>query len=108
MQKIFSIFLAICFTLLAIAPTADASVRIRRGRLAPPVNTTYNPYVGYYQNPQVNQPFYQPPQVNQNTSTSTYYFSPVFIQGYTYYSTPTPGYYLYSTSPVSSTANIQE
>ncbi len=101
MKKIFSVFLAICFILLAVIPTADASTRIRRGRLAPSVNTPYNPY-GVY------QPVYQSPQISQNTSTSTYYFSPTYIQGYTYYSTPTPGYYLYSTTPVSSTANIQE
>ena len=96
----------ISFTI--IAPSADAAVRVRRDRQAA-ANAVYVPY---YQGSQVYQPFqnsyYQPTyQPYQNQNTNTYYFSPNYISGYTYYSTPTPGYYLYTNTPVT-TNNISQ
>ncbi len=99
MKKILSIFLSICFILISITPVVDASVRIRKWRLNQ-LNTDYAPYYQPVQN-------YTYQQINQNPG-NTYYFSPNYVSGYTYYSWPTPGYYLYSTNPVNTVVNIQE
>ncbi len=100
MQKYFSLLALLCITMASLAPTADASVRLRKSRFAP-VAPVYNPY---YPQP-VYQNVYQPTYQN---STNTYYYSPNSLPGYTYYSSPTPGYYLYTSSPVTTTSDIQQ
>lgn len=103
-MKKFLSFIISCVLLFAlIAPVADASVRIRKGRTVP-VYAPYTPYTPYYgAQPVYQSPYYQTtPQVYPTSVGSTYYYSPNYVQGYTYYSTPTPGYYYYSNIPTTS------
>ena len=108
MQKIISFLIAICFLFVTMAPVADASVRIRKGRNTPV--TLYHQQAPAYQAPYYQAPVYQTPyrqstiyqspvQITHTSAGSTYYYSPNYVQGYTYYSTPTPGYYYYSGIP---------
>lgn len=112
MQKIISFLIAICFLFVTMAPVADASVRIRKGR-----NTPVTPYhqqapayqAPYYQAPVYQAPYHQstiyqsPVQITHTSAGSTYYYSPNYVAGYTYYSTPTPGYYYYNNIPTAPT-----
>lgn len=88
MKKISSVFLSICIIFITFIPVADASVRIRNWRLNQS-NTIQTPYHQQYQT-------YNQSQIYQNGGNS-YYFSPNYVSGYTYYSYPTPWYYLYNT-----------
>lgn len=90
MKKFLSVFLSICLVYITIIPAADASLRIRKWRLNQSNNTQNFNYQSYQT--------YNHPQVYQN-SGNTYYFSPNYISGYTYYSYPTPWYYLYNINP---------
>ncbi len=103
MKKILSTLVLAVVFFTTVLPSADAAVRVRRDRVAL-ANAVYVPY---YQAPQIYQPTqsYYP---NTNSNTNTYYFSPNYIQGYTYYSTPTPGYYLYNSNAVNTYNTISE
>jgi hypothetical protein len=96
MKKTLVSILSIVFLFVTIAPIADASSRVRRTLR----NTQVTPYNSYSQVPVYQSPYYQPPaQVYPTSAGSTYYYSPNYVQGYTYYSTPTPGYYYYNGIP---------
>lgn len=99
MKKIISFLIATCLMFVMVAPMADASTRVIRKKRNAQTNSVYAPY--YYQAPQVYQPSqaYQPTQVYKTSIGDTYYYSPTYVQGYTYYSVPTPGYYYYSSIP---------
>ena len=62
MQKLFSIFLVICLIFVTLAPSVDANIRIRKGRLNQ-INNIYAPYyqLPYYQT-QINNQITQVPQ----------------------------------------------
>lgn len=101
MQKIISILISICLLFVTIAPVADASVRIRKGRN---MQTTTPYYQTPYHAPYYPSQIYQAPvQVTHMSVGSTYYYSPSYVAGYTYYATPTPGYYYYTNIPTQST-----
>ena len=105
MKKFISLILAIGFIFSLLVPVADASIRIRRSALNQP-NTVYVPYYPQQQTYQQSYQNYVVPQQYQ-TAGNTYYFSPIYVSGYTFYSTPTPGYYLYNSNPTT-TSNIQQ
>lgn len=112
MRKLFS-FLIIClFGMTILLPSVDASVRIRTRTPSYQANTHYyqttQNYNSAYYKPHQNQSvvYYGNPYTVQNwTTTRTYYFSSTYLQWYTYYSTPTPGYYYYL--PVTNNGIIQ-
>lgn len=80
--------------------SVDASSRVRRSNPAR-LATTQN-----YVVPVINQNVYYygtPYTINNGWVVQTYYYSPTYIQWYTYYYTPKPGYYYYvdnTTTPV--------
>lgn len=96
-------FLAIFFVLLLNASiaiqTVEANTRIRKNTPARAVTTQY-----HVATPVI---YHTLPHVSTNISTQTYHYSPVYIQGYTYYSTPVPGYYYYPATRNSNTTYIQ-
>ena len=114
MQKIISILISICLLFVTLAPVADASVRIRKGRNTQttpyyPSPVYQSPYHSQYQAPAYQNPYYQVPiyqipvQVTHTSVGSTYYYSANYVAGYTYYSVPTPGYYYYTNIPQATT-----
>jgi hypothetical protein len=89
MKQMISFLLCVTSAALMLAPVADASVRVR--------NTTRSTY-------QMPVRYWTPPATT--IPTNSYSFSPNYISGYTYYSSPTPGYYLYTSGPVSYTTSV--
>ena len=108
MKKIISFLIASILLFTQLIPLADAATRVIRKTRNTQVNSVYNPYYQtpyYYPVTQTsNQPIqmYQNPQIYATSAGSTYYYSPTYVQGYTYYSVPTPGYYYYSSVPAQS------
>lgn len=94
MKKIISFLLCIVSLILILSPAADASVRVRG---------SYRPG---YQAPLSNQYWINPAIVP--APSNSYYYSPNYISGYTYYSSPTPGYYLYTSNPISTVSNVSQ
>ena len=112
MQKIISILISICLLFVTMAPVADASIRIRKGhntqspyyQQTPTSQSPYYQQTSTYHNPYYQAPIYQTPvQVTHTSVGSTYYYSQNYVSGYTYYSTPTPGYYYYNNIPTQTT-----
>ena len=93
MRKNISLFLVWLLALGVTLSSVDATSSRMRTRNPAQYNTA--PY--YVAPVQTTQPVYygNPYITNNGTSSQTYYYSQTYIQWYTYYSTPTPGYYYY-------------
>lgn len=91
MRKILALLALLSILFPLFVQTADAATRIRTRN---PARYTTTPT--YYVPAPVQPVYYGTPYTTYNgVTTQTYYFSPTYIQGYTYSSTPTPGYYYY-------------
>ncbi|MFZ2255469.1 MAG: hypothetical protein WAW59_04225 [Patescibacteria group bacterium] len=91
MKNFLALFTSVLLLSGIMIQTAEGATRIRTKN---PAQYTTSPY--YAPAPVVHPVYYgNPYTVNNGATTQTYYFSPTYIQGYTYYSTPTPGYYYY-------------
>lgn len=97
MRKFLSLLLVSVFAMTTLFPAVDASVRIRTRTPAYQTTNTYYQNIQPYNTLQnTSVVYYGSPYTIQNGNTTrTYYYSPTYLQGYTYYSTPTPGYYYY-------------
>lgn len=90
MKKILALLVFFFMFSSILIQTADASTRIRKKTPA-----RYTANQNYYI-PAPSPVYYGTPYTTYNgVTTQTYYFSQTYIQGYTYSSTPTPGYYYY-------------
>ncbi len=101
MNKLLVGFVAVVFLFFTLSQLADASSRVR-GTLR---NTQIRSTVPYYPTPAYQTYYSQPTQVYPTSAGSTYYYSSNYVAGYTYYTTPTPGYYYYSNVPTQTTTS---
>ena len=90
MRKTFVLFFLSLFIVSFNLPVVDAATRIRKNTPARYTTTQYRP--------PVSTTYYTTQYVGSSVSTNTYYYSQTYLQGYTYSSTPTPGYYYYPNS----------